>query len=191
MKSISALLHSAALRRRSLFAGLLLLSATVPAALGIDASRSEVRATFRQLDVPVEGRFTLASGQIVFDAAKPQLASATLLIDTASFDLGMDDYNAEVRKKEWFDSKAFPQARFVSTGFKPLGGNRYEASGRLEIKGRSQNISVPVTVTREAAAQVFSGKLPVSRKAFDIGDASWAEVVEDIVVVSFRITQPI
>lgn len=176
--------------RRCAFAALLLTSVAVPAALGIDAGKSKVTATFKQMNVPVEGTFTKASGSIQFDAAKPEAASASIQIDTAGFDLGMDDYNAEVRKKEWFDSKAYPQATFVSTGFKTLGAERYQASGKLSIKGKSIDISVPVTVKREAAATVFTGALPVSRKIFGIGDAGWNEVVDDTVTVNFRIVQP-
>jgi len=87
--------------RRWVFAAFLLTSLSAPAALGIDAAKSKVTATFKQMNVPVEGIFTKASGSIQFDAAKPEAASASIQIDTAGFDLGMDDYNAEVRKKEW------------------------------------------------------------------------------------------
>jgi len=178
------------LLKQMLFSSLLLSSLCAPAALGIDAAKSKVAATFRQMNVPVEGVFTKASGSIQFDAAKPEQASASILIETAGFDLGMEDYNAEVRKKEWFDSKTYPQASFTSTSFKTLGGDRYQASGKLLIKGKSIDVSLPVSVKREAAATVFSGSLPVSRKAFGIGDADWNEVVDDAVTVNFRIVQP-
>ena len=160
------------------------------APLKTDSAKSIVSATFKQMNVPVEGIFTKASGSIQFDAAKPEAASASIQIDTAGFDLGMDDYNAEVRKKEWFDSKAHPQATFVSSSFKALGAERYQANGRLTIMGKSIDISVPVTVKREATATVFAGALPVSRKIFGIGDAGWNEVVDDTVTVNFRIVQP-
>lgn len=178
------------LLQRALLSGLLLTSLCAPAALGIDAAKSKVAATFKQMNVPVEGVFTKTSGSIQFDAAKPELATASILIDTAGFDLGMDDYNAEVRKKEWFDSKTYPQASFTSTSFKALGGDRYQASGKLVLKGKSVDVSLPVTVKREAATTIFTGSLPVSRKAFEIGDADWNEVVDDTVTVTFRIVQP-
>ena len=173
-------------------AGLLLLALSVvsSAAPAVDGTRSKVTATFRQMKVPVEGAFTRVAGSIVFDATNPAAASARIDIDTASFDLGMDDYNAEVRKKEWFDSATHPRASFVSSGFRPLGGDRYEARGTLSIKGRSQTVTVPVTVRPIGTALAFDGTLPVSRKAFGIGDASWDEMVEDPVHVQFHIVQP-
>jgi len=60
----------------------------------------------------------------------------------------------------------------------------------LSIKGTSIEVRVPVTVRREAAATVFEGTLPVSRKTFGIGDAGWNEVVDDSVSVRFHIVQP-
>ena len=176
--------------RRCLMAGLLLASLAAPAALGIDATKSKVVATFKQMNVPVEGAFIKVGGSIQFDPAKPQAATASIQIDTASFDLGMDDYNAEVRKKEWFDSTAFPQASFASSSFKALGADRYQASGKLTLKGKSIEVTLPVTVKRGATATVFSGVLPLSRKAFNIGDAEWNAVVDDNVNVTFSIVQP-
>jgi len=172
-----------------LSAVLLLSGVAHSAAVGIDASKSKVTATFKQIGVPVEGVFTKATGVIQFHAAKPEAYSASLQIDTAAFDLGMEDYNAEVRKKEWFDTKSHPQATFVSTSFKSLGGDRYQASGKLTIKGKSVDISFPVTIKPQAAATVFTGSIPVSRKVFAIGDAGWNEVVDDAVTVNFSIVQ--
>ncbi len=175
--------------RASLFSALLLASLAVPAVPGIDTDKSKVAAIFRQMNVPVEGSFTKVSGHIQFEPTKPQAATASIQINTASFDLGMEDYNAEVRKKEWFDSVAFPQASFVSTHFKALGEDRYQASGMLTLKGKSIEVTLPVTVKRGAVATVFSGTLPLSRKAFNIGDAEWNAVVDDSVNVIFSIVQ--
>lgn len=169
---------------------LLTFAAALPAALAIDPAKSTVTATFRQMNVPVDGEFTKLAGSVSFDPAHPEAASARIEIETAGFDLGMDEYNAEVRKKEWFDSASHPRASFVSSGFKPLGADRYLASGKLSIKGKTIAISLPVRVRREAAATVFEGSLPVSRAAFGIGDPGWSEVVEDSVSLRFHIVQP-
>lgn len=176
---------------RAACAALLMTSFGLSAALGIDPARTKVTATFKQIGVPVEGVFTKAAGAIQFNAAKPETSTASIQIETAGFDLGMDDYNAEVRKKEWFDSKTHPVASFVSTSFKALGADRYQAAGKLTLKGKTVELSFPVTVKRQAAATVFTGSIPVSRKAFAIGDPSWNDVVEDAVTVNFTVVQPL
>ena len=169
---------------------LLAVSLAAPAALGIDSGKSSVKATFKQMGVPVEGSFTKVSGNVSFDAAKPGEGKALITIATASFDIGDADYNAEVRKAEWFDSARHPDASFASTSLKPLSGNRYQATGKLSLKGKVQDITVAITAKTEAAATVFEGSLPISRKFFAIGDPSWEGTVEDGVTVSFRIVQP-
>jgi polyisoprenoid-binding protein YceI len=169
---------------------LLLATWASPAALGVDTRQSKLTATFKQMGVSVEGAFTKVSGQVAFDPAQPAAAKAEITVDTTSFDIGDADYNAEVRKPEWFDSAKHPVARFTSTAFKPLGGNRYQATGKLALKGKSQDVSVAVTVENAAAATSFSGSLPISRKAFAIGDPAWEGTVDDSVSVAFRIVQP-
>jgi len=67
-------------------AGVALVCLTLPAAAAsIDVSRSSLTATFRQMNVPVEGSFKRISGDVVFDVARPQDARAALDIDLASF----------------------------------------------------------------------------------------------------------
>lgn len=169
--------------------GLAAASFSAPAALGIDTAKSKVTATFKQMGVPVEAAFTTVSGSVQFDPEQPELGKASIEIATASFDIGDDDYNAEVRKPEWFNSAKYPVAVFTSTALKHLSAERFQVSGELKLKGRAQQFSLPVTVKKEAAVLVFEGSLPISRKYFDIGDAGWADAVEDTVTVTFRIVQ--
>jgi polyisoprenoid-binding protein YceI len=80
-----------------------------------------------------------------------------------------------VAGKQWFNTKAFPSARFVSSAVKPLGGNRYEVSGKLTIKGRSQEVTAPATFTPQGAAAAFDGSLTIKRADFAIGEGPWAD----------------
>lgn len=151
------------------------------------APKSDLTATFRQMGVPVEGRFTALRGSVAFDAARPAAASARLEVDTASFDLGADEYNEEVRGKEWFDSATHPRATFVAARVAVAGPDRFTAEGIFTLKGRTQPLSVPFVQRRAAGARSYEGEFTLSRKAFGIGDAKWDHVLEDPVVVRFRI----
>lgn len=169
--------------------------ATVTGALAsgasaVDAGKSSITATFTQMNVPVDGAFKRFSGRIVYDPTQVAAASAQLSVDTASFDLGDEEYNAEVRKPEWFDAKAHPAATFKSASIRALGTDRFEASGVLTLKGKSQNVKSTVTVKSEGALRRYSGELPISRAAFALGDAEWNEVLEDRVIVKFVIVTP-
>jgi polyisoprenoid-binding protein YceI len=155
----------------------------------VDTSKSTVTATSKQMNVPVDGTFKKFTAQLSFDPAKPAAGSAKLTIDTASYDLGDESYNQQVRGKEWFDAAQYPNATFVSSAIAPAGGNQFKVSGTLTIKGKSENVTVPVTVTQQGTTQSFDGALPIKRSQFDIGTGEWKDtsVVADEVVIKFHI----
>jgi polyisoprenoid-binding protein YceI len=155
----------------------------------IDGTKSSLVATFRQENVPVDAPFRKFSGHILYDPAQPASARAALEVETGSFDLGSEEYNAEVRKKGWFDSLSYPKASFVSSAIKPGGPGRFDATGTLTLKGKSLTITVPVTVARVGATQSFDGVLVISRKYFAIGDPDWNDVVDDKVSVKFHLVE--
>lgn len=170
----------------------LLASAAIAGAavLKTDPARSSVTATFKQMGVPVEAKFKQFTAQIDYDAAKPAASKASVEIATASFDLGDPDYNKEVTKKDWFNAAQFPKATFVSSSIAPAGAGKLNVSGKLTIKGRSADVSFPLTVKAEAGKQVFEGALPIKRLAFNIGEGEWKDtsMVADEVVIKFRVT---
>jgi polyisoprenoid-binding protein YceI len=127
--------------------------------------------------------------QIDFDAANPDASKATVDIDIASFDLGDPDYNREVLKKEWFNAAQFPKASFVSTKIRGHGPGKLEVSGKLTIKGKTTEVSFPMSVKKEGVVQIFEGNLPIRRLTFNIGDGEWKDtsVVADEVVIRFRV----
>jgi polyisoprenoid-binding protein YceI len=151
------------------------------------AGGSTVTATIRQAGVEVESPFTKFSGRIVYDAANVAAASAMVEVETGSFDFGDEAYNAEVRKKSWFDSAAFPKARFQSASIKAGAPGSFVATGQLTLKGRVQTVSVPVKVTTTGGRNVFDGSFAISRKAFGIGDPVWEETVDDKVTLKFHL----
>jgi polyisoprenoid-binding protein YceI len=156
----------------------------------VDTANSTVIATSKQMNVPVDGKFKKFTAQLDFDPAKPAAGSANLTIDTSSYDLGDESYNQQVRGKDWFDTAQFPNATFVSSAIASAdGANRFKVTGKLTIKGKSQNVVVPVTVTQQGASQTFDGLLPIKRTQYDIGTGEWKDtsVVADEVVIKFHI----
>jgi polyisoprenoid-binding protein YceI len=160
------------------------------APLKTDPAKSRVSAVFKQMNVPVEAPFKKFTAAIDYDAAKPELAKASVEIDTASLDVGDADMNKEVAKKDWFNAAQFPKASFVSSSIKPAGAGKLNVSGKLAIKGKSTDVSFPLTVKTEAGKQVFEGALPIKRLAYNIGEGEWKDtsMVADEVVIKFRVT---
>ncbi|HUR40040.1 MAG TPA: cytochrome b/b6 domain-containing protein [Verrucomicrobiae bacterium] len=160
------------------------------AAGNVNTARSELTATFRQMNVPVEARFTAFRGSVTFDPAAAGKAAASLEVDTASFDIGEDEYNAEARGKEWLDAAAHPRATFVSDKVVSTGRDQHTASGTFTLKGKAMPLSVPFTLRRKDGLRTYDGQFSISRKDYAIGGKAWDGVLEDAVVVRFRIVTP-
>jgi polyisoprenoid-binding protein YceI len=158
--------------------------------LKTDAAHSSVAAVFKQMNVPVEAKFKSFSAQIDYDAAHVDASKARVDIDTASMDIGDPEYNKEIAKKEWFNSAQFPKASFVSTAIKPAGAGKLTVVGKLTIKGKTADVSFPLTVKPDGGKQVFEGQLPIRRLAFNIGEGEWKDtsMVADEVVIKFRVS---
>ena len=179
------------LPRAALLASLLAVALAASASpLKTDPAKSTVSAVFRQMNVPVESQFKKFVAQIDYDAAKPELSRANVQIDTASLDLGGDDMNKEVAKKDWFNAAQFPKATFISSAIRASAPGKLNVSGKLTIKGKSTDVAFPMTVRTDAGKQVFEGALPIKRLTYAIGEGEWKDtsLVADEVVIKFRVT---
>ncbi len=141
----------------------------------IQTEKSSLGFTYKQMGVPMEGSFKKFAAQLNFDPAKLNAAKATLDLDVASIDTGSDEGNDEVVGKAWFNAKAYPRAKFESTGFKALGGNKYEVSGKMSIKGRTQTVTAPFTLNQQGSNAVVDGTFTLKRADYAIGEGAWAD----------------
>lgn len=170
------------------------LTIAAPGALAIEfnqfqPAKSSLSFVSKQMNVPVEGQFKSFRSKLAFDPARPAAAKAELEIDLASIDAGSKDANDEVAGKAWFNTKAFPLAKFVSATVKPLGNNRFEVSGKMTIKGKTMDLTTPVTVTQQGNSASFDGSLVLKRADYGIGDGIWADfgTVANEVQIKFRL----
>ena len=151
--------------------------------------QSHIQFEFRQMGVPVKGGFKRFATEMVFDPAKPEAARAKIEIDLASIDAGSPEADDESAGKLWFNRSVYPKATFVSREVRTLGANRFELRGTLTLKGRSRDMTVPVTYTPGKNAAIFDGGFVLKRLEFSIGEGLWADVatVANEVQVRFRI----
>jgi len=171
-KLLSALLISAA--------------AFLPAhAATLQADKSDLSFTFKQMGVPVDGKFKKFEAQLDFDAKKPEAGKIAFTVDLGSVSLGDPSFDKELAGSPWFDTKRNGKATFVSTGIKATGPGRYDVAGKLTIKGAVRDVVVPITLANGVAA----GSVPIKRLDFKIGDGEWADtsVVANDVTVKFKL----
>jgi len=172
----------------------LALAATFPFAVHaaeykqVQADKSTLSFGYKQMGVGMDGKFRKFAAQLSFDPAKLANTKAIIDVDLASIDTGSSEADQEVAGKQWFNTKAFPTAHFVSSSVKALGGNRYEVAGKLTMKGRTQDVVAPVTFTPQGNQAIFDGAFSFKRVDFAIGEGPWAafDTVANEIQVKFH-----
>nr|WP_295081417.1 YceI family protein [uncultured Roseateles sp.] len=153
------------------------------------AAQSELSFISKQMGVPVDGHFKRFDAQLTFDPKKPEAGRVSFTIDLASVSLGAPEFDAELAKPAWFDSKKLPQASFQSSAIKATGGGKFEVSGKLSIKGQTRDIVVPITLTQAGKLSTATGSFVLKRLEFKIGEGEWADtsMVANDVQVKFKL----
>jgi polyisoprenoid-binding protein YceI len=175
--------------RPLLLASLLLTAVGAQAAQTLVPQKSRLGFSFSQMSTPVDGGFKNYTATVDFDPAKPETASAQIVVDLASIDVGGPDGNAEAKKKAWFDVAANPKATFTATSVKALGGGKFETKGKLTIKGISRDVVGQMTAKQQGAELVLEGSVPLLRLNYKLGDGAWADTgtVADEVTVKYKL----
>ena len=171
-----------------ILAGLLLIAGQTQALEfnQVQLDQSTLNFGFRQMGVAMDGKFNKFAAQVSFNPEKPGSASARFDVNLASIDTGSEEADDGVAGKLWFNTRAYPLASFVSTGVKLLAGNRYQASGHLTIKGKTLDVSAPVTFQPVGNKALFDGSFNIRRLDYGIGMGEWTDlgtVANDVQIV--------
>jgi polyisoprenoid-binding protein YceI len=155
----------------------------------VQADKSTLTFTSRQMGVPVQGRFPKFTARVAFDPAKTDAAKVDISIDLARIDAGSQDANDEVVGKQWFNVKMFPLASFTSNAVKATGAGRFEVTGPLTIKGKAMPVTAAFTFKADGANGIFDGGFTLKRIDYAIGEGPWADLstVANEIQVNFHV----
>ncbi len=165
------------LKRVAVWGALALLLPLVPAQAAdwqVDPAKSHLTFTGTQAGETFQGRFTQWTATIAFDPAHPADGHAEVVIDTASAQTGDAQKDEALPQSDWFNAKAYPQARFVAKSFRQTAPGHFEAVGSLTIKGISHDVVLPFTLTLNGNQAAVAGKLAIDRTAYHVGEGAWS-----------------
>ena len=140
----------------------------------IDTAKSKITFTTKLMGSNLNGGFSKFSGKVDFNPDQLEKAKANLVIEIASFNAGGDDLQEEARGKDWFNTKSFPTANFVSDSVKNLGNNRLDIAGKLSIKGKAMPVSMTATYQVQGKQVVFDSSFQLLRLDYGLGAGNWA-----------------
>jgi len=167
-----------------LFSPITVYAAPEPIAFKILPNESSISFDVIQGDEHVTGNFAKFTGDISFhpEALSASKASVVIAMDSVKSDTtGVAD---NLKKGEYFETSAFPEAKFVTQSFKSLGNQRYEAKAQLTIKKYTE----PVTLTfkldefNESSASM-TGEAVLKRTKFHVGLDNDNTIKDDVKVM--------
>jgi polyisoprenoid-binding protein YceI len=91
------------------------------------------------------GRFNDFSGNFSYDEKNPAASQVEVTIDVASIDSNHAERDKHLRGEDFLDVKRFPEARFVSTGFKETDDGKAVLTGNLTLHGVTKPITIDVS----------------------------------------------
>lgn len=117
---------------------------------------------------------TITGGTVEFDMNSITNADVT---DKAS----NDKLVGHLKSDDFFGVTKFPTSKFDITKVTLKSGNDYEVTGKLTIKGITNEITFPALIKMDASTIVTIAKIIVNRTKFDIkyGSASFFDKIGD------------
>ncbi|MBU3622939.1 YceI family protein [Polynucleobacter sp. AP-Latsch-80-C2] len=141
----------------------------------IDTAQSKISFSSKLMGSNLNGSFGKFSGKLNFNPEEPEKAKANLVIEIASFKAGGDDLQEEAKGKDWFNTKLFPNATFVTDSVKSLGAGRLEIHGVLAIKGKAMPLTMTANYQQQGKQIVFDSGFQILRLEYGLGAGNWSD----------------
>ena len=165
----------------------------------IDPSHSRFGFVARHAMVTkVRGSFNEFEGTATIDGANPANSSVRVAIKVDSIDTRNAQRDEHLRTNDFLDAATYPEITFESTSIKHDGGDEFEVTGDLTIRGTTKSITLPLEYQGSATdpfgnARVgFEGSVVINRKDwgvnFNVALEAGGVLVSEKVTLEFEIS---
>lgn len=142
-------------------------------AFQVDGKNSKLLWTAHKVTGQHEGTINVSSGTLNIESNS--LRDGSFKLDTRSIsvtDIADKETNAKLvghlKSDDFFSVEKYPSADFVITGVKPQVNGHYDITGKLTIKGITNSLTFPATVTIDKNILTAKAKIKVDRTKYDI-----------------------
>ncbi len=141
----------------------------------IDLNKSQLMVSVKADGTPFETIFTRMEGRIILDKNNLQNSIIDVLVPVESLETGNKDGDELALSEDFFNQVKWPHAKFTSHLIEKdkLNVEHYWVSGKLQIKGHTQKIRVPVLFKNNGKTAMLSGKSILQRLDFSLGTGEW------------------
>lgn len=132
-----------------------------PSTWALDAKHSNVVFNVNYMAIAeVSGKFTSFKADMTNEKADFSDAKINFTIDATSVDTDDPGRDKHLNSDDFFNTATYPEIKFTSTSFKPLGDNKYELTGDMTMRDVTRAVTFDVkyggSVT-DAKANVRAG----------------------------------
>jgi polyisoprenoid-binding protein YceI len=161
-------------------------SKPAPTTFKVDASKSTFKWTGKKVTGSHWGYIKFSEGSVMLD--KGALVGGAFTVDMNSLDCqdlkpgqGAEKLVGHLKADDFFGTDKFPSASLKIKSTSPKGNNIYDVKADLTIKGITNEISFPATVSVAGGALTATANFNVDRTKFDIkyGSGSFFENLGD------------
>jgi len=138
-------------------------------------------------DNVVTGSFSDWTADIVFASNALEESSVNVEVNLSSVTTSDSSANNAITGIDFFDIKAFPQAKFTSNKIIFVGDNRYELIGVLKLKNIEQPVRINFSLDENSRKAEVSGNAMINRIDHKIGETGYGEI-DEMVKISFDFT---
>lgn len=165
----------------------------------VDPSKSTLGWTGTKVTGKHNGFIKLKEGQLLFDGETLKSGNFTIDMNSISCtDLTDPGYNEKLvghlKSDDFFGVEKFPDAKLEIRSATPTGKGNYTIKGDLSIKGKTNPIEFPATVTIKGTELTAKSKIEVDRSKYDVryGSGSFFDdlgdkAIDDIFVLEIEL----
>jgi polyisoprenoid-binding protein YceI len=152
----------------------------------VDAAKSSLTWLGKKVTGEHTGNIKVQNGALTVDGTKVTGGEFTFDMNSITCtDLTDAGYNAKLithlKGEDFFNTGKFPTSTFKITKVTPKGGNNIEITGNMTIKGITNAVTFPATVSVAGNTVTASGKATLDRTKYDMkfGSKSFFENIGD------------
>ncbi len=113
-----------------------------PSSWSVDVKHSNISFNVTYMAIAqISGKFTGFNGTMENEKADFSDAKINFTIDSKTVDTDDPGRDKHLNSDDFFNTEIYPEIKFTSTSFKPVGDNKYELSGDMTMR----DVTKPVT----------------------------------------------
>lgn len=154
--------------------GLTLTAWATPENYRIDDTHSFANWSVRHIVGKTTGTFTGVKGTLMLDPVNPNAGSANVTVSLYSLESGHRARDVHLLTSDFLDANAYPEMRFVASGFRSTGKDMGVMSGQLSLHGATRQVDIPYKILGTATdpwgnvRTAFEGAFSLNRSDYGI-----------------------